>query len=216
VLVGHSRAGAELSSIGSRRPERVGGLVYLDAAWPYAFYDPAVENNATTVLPDVQRELAVIFDRWAPISFGERAAMIREMADTTLPVLIRDLRLWAADLAEAPDPNTRPQGLRRDPVASAIFAGTQRYTRVQGPVLAIYASPPPRRPNEQADSALGARMDTLRLASAMPQITAFQRGVPQARVVRIPHANHFVWRSHEADVLRELRAFVDALPAAPQ
>ncbi len=39
VLVGHSIAGEELSSIGTRYPEKVAGLIYLDAAGPYAFYD---------------------------------------------------------------------------------------------------------------------------------------------------------------------------------
>jgi non-heme chloroperoxidase len=37
VLVGSSLGGIELSSIASRFPHRVGGLVYLDAAYPYAF-----------------------------------------------------------------------------------------------------------------------------------------------------------------------------------
>jgi len=41
VLVGHSIAGEELSSIASRRPEKVAGLIYLDAAYSYAYYDPA-------------------------------------------------------------------------------------------------------------------------------------------------------------------------------
>jgi non-heme chloroperoxidase len=41
VLVGHSLAGQELSSIGSRFPEKVSGLIYLDAATTFAFYDPA-------------------------------------------------------------------------------------------------------------------------------------------------------------------------------
>jgi pimeloyl-ACP methyl ester carboxylesterase len=49
VLVGHSIAGEELSSIGSRHPERVAGLVYLDAGYSYAFYD--------TALPDFQMDL---------------------------------------------------------------------------------------------------------------------------------------------------------------
>ena len=39
VLVGHSLGGQELSSIGSRHPERVSGLIYLDAAYQYAYYD---------------------------------------------------------------------------------------------------------------------------------------------------------------------------------
>jgi len=36
VLAGHSIAGEELSSIGSRHPEKVSGLIYLDAGYPYA------------------------------------------------------------------------------------------------------------------------------------------------------------------------------------
>jgi len=41
VLAGHSIAGEELSSVGTRHPERIAGLIYLDAAYPYAFYNSA-------------------------------------------------------------------------------------------------------------------------------------------------------------------------------
>jgi non-heme chloroperoxidase len=41
VLAGHSIAGEELSSIGTRHPETVAGLIYLDAAYGYAYYDHA-------------------------------------------------------------------------------------------------------------------------------------------------------------------------------
>ena len=37
VLAGHSIAGQELSSIATRLPDRVSGLVYFDAGYPYAF-----------------------------------------------------------------------------------------------------------------------------------------------------------------------------------
>jgi pimeloyl-ACP methyl ester carboxylesterase len=39
VLVGQSIAGQELSSVGSRHPEKVGGLIYLDAGYVYAYWD---------------------------------------------------------------------------------------------------------------------------------------------------------------------------------
>jgi pimeloyl-ACP methyl ester carboxylesterase len=39
VLVGHSIAGAELSAVANSAPDRVAGLVYLEAAYPYAFED---------------------------------------------------------------------------------------------------------------------------------------------------------------------------------
>jgi len=37
VLVGHSLGGEELSSLATRHPDRVAGLVYLEAGYPYAF-----------------------------------------------------------------------------------------------------------------------------------------------------------------------------------
>jgi len=41
---------------------------------------------------------------------------------------------------------------------------------------------------------------------------AFARGVPTARVVRIPNADHYVYRSNEAQVIDEMRKFLKTLP----
>jgi non-heme chloroperoxidase len=41
VVAGHSIAGEELSYIGSHHPEKVAGLIYLEAGYPYALYDQA-------------------------------------------------------------------------------------------------------------------------------------------------------------------------------
>jgi non-heme chloroperoxidase len=56
ILIGHSFAGEELSSIGSRRPDRVGGLVYLDAGYSYAFYE-STRGNAGLELADIRRKI---------------------------------------------------------------------------------------------------------------------------------------------------------------
>jgi len=45
VLVGHSIAGEEMSSIGSRHPKKVAGLIYLDAAYIYAYYDDSYSDR---------------------------------------------------------------------------------------------------------------------------------------------------------------------------
>src|SRR5438445_9316492 len=37
VLVGHSLGGEELSSLATRHPDRVAGLIYVEAGYPYAF-----------------------------------------------------------------------------------------------------------------------------------------------------------------------------------
>jgi non-heme chloroperoxidase len=55
VLIGHSIAGEELSSIGMRHPELVSALIYLDAAYTYAFYDAAGDYQAS--LTDLQQKI---------------------------------------------------------------------------------------------------------------------------------------------------------------
>jgi pimeloyl-ACP methyl ester carboxylesterase len=50
ILVGHSIAGAELSSVANSHPGRVAGLVYLDAAYSYAF-----DNGEGTNIMEMQK-----------------------------------------------------------------------------------------------------------------------------------------------------------------
>ena len=57
-----------------------------------------------------------------------------------------------------------------------------------------------------------AAIDARDAAAATEQARAFQAGVPSARVVILPHANHYIFISNEAEVLREIRAFLATLP----
>src|SRR5688572_28609656 len=50
VLAGHSIAGQELSSIGTRHPDRVAALVYLDAGYQYAF-----DNGKVPTFEDISK-----------------------------------------------------------------------------------------------------------------------------------------------------------------
>lgn len=58
VLVGHSVAGEELSSVGSRHPEKVAGLIYLDAGYQYAYWAPS--TGAVLIRPGSQYRTAVM------------------------------------------------------------------------------------------------------------------------------------------------------------
>jgi pimeloyl-ACP methyl ester carboxylesterase len=130
VLAGHSVAGEELSSIGSRHPDRVAGLVYLEAAYAYAIDDPALS--------------------------------------CTLPP-------------------ARPEQGSVKTVTSAIQAGTQRYTAIKAPALAVYAAP------KQGAPADGAALRREACAKA------FEKGAPSSRIVRLPGATHYVFISNEAE-----------------
>jgi non-heme chloroperoxidase len=53
-------------------------------------------------------------------------------------------------------------------------------------------------------------------AAALTPLTARQAqliedGVPTARVVKLPGAQHYVYLSHEAEVIREMRSFLGRL-----
>jgi len=41
---------------------------------------------------------------------------------------------------------------------------------------------------------------------------SFAAGVASAQVVRLPNANHYVFRSNEAEVFRAMNDFLDKLP----
>jgi pimeloyl-ACP methyl ester carboxylesterase len=87
VLVGHSIAGEELSSVATRHPERVAGLVYLDAAYFYAYYSPAAgAENIGFDLMILQRAAARL--RATPADH----APIEEMLNEDLPTVENDLR----------------------------------------------------------------------------------------------------------------------------
>jgi pimeloyl-ACP methyl ester carboxylesterase len=157
VLAGNSVAGEELSSIGTRHPERVSGLVYLDAAQPYTFLElkekrrPAETENATTTPPRPP----------SPPATTAREAIMRDMRD---------------------------------------------YTGIKPPFLAFV--PVPHQCQPSCDTEL-AKIDAAMMTALADTL---QADYSNARIVRLPNANHYVFLSNEADVLREMNAFMDGLP----
>jgi len=205
VLAGHSLGGAELSSIGSRRPDKVAGLIYLDAGYSYAFYNRS-EGDFFIELNEVRRKL----DQLGNMTQGSKS-VIDELLETNLPELERSLRRTQERLKSAPPraspatPRPRP---RIPPIQGAIRAGMQRYTDIPAPILAIYAfgtisGPEGSRQRSASESRNQHKLD---------QAQAFEEGLPSAKVVRLTDASHYVFRSNEADVLREMETFITGLP----
>jgi hypothetical protein len=85
-------------------------------------------------------------------------------------------------------------------------------THIDAPVLAFFAYPRPYPAALQTDSARS-RFDSLAAVVVGSRIDHFERSVPGARVVRLPRADHYVFRSNEAEVLAGIRDFVTALAA---
>jgi len=212
VLVGHSIAGEELSSVGSRHPERVSGLIYLDAAQPYAFYDRE-RGDFDLDWKEIQRKVEQIKN--APM---EAPSAIQELLDTSLPAFergLRDRQKTSETLREAlrasPASQTTPRPPAPGPFA-AIIAGTQKYTSIPVPILAIFAVPSHFGSMAAGAPTVRAAFEASIKASIEAQAKAVESGLPSARVVRIPNADHYVFQSNEADVLREMNAFIGILP----
>ena len=199
VLVGHSLAGEELSSIGSRFPNKVSGLIYLDAAVSWAFYDSAH--------PQVEMEMNDIKKRIDEIEAGgvDEQERLRELE-------IAIAKFEAVLYQSNEDVRTMPPLPPRSPIQAALNFGVEKYTSIPVPVLAIFACPHdwshffPNNPDRRA-ARLAA--DT---AHCTAQAEAFARGVPTARVVRIPNSDHYVYRSNEAQVMAEMKKFLSTLP----
>lgn len=206
VLVGHSIAGEELSSVATRHPEKVGGLVYIDAGYPYAFYDRS-HGDLSIDSAELRKELEQLIPGNGR---SDQKPLIQELLQTTLPQVEKDLQAQQKWLQAAP-PSSGGRSL--PPVSLAILAGVEKYTDIRVPVLAFFAFPQDLAPTVFADDpAARARLEALNLADRDTQIKAFQSGIPSARVVRLPHANHFLFITNETDVLREMNAFLEKLP----
>ncbi len=207
VLAGHSIAGEELSSIGSRHPEKVAGLIYLDAGYSYAYYDRS-RGDLNIDLIDLQKKLEQLQPGKEP---ADRTALVHDLLETTLPGFEKDLRELQKNLEAAP-PAPGASARKLPAAAQAILAGMQKYTDIRVPILAIYALPHDVGPQFKDDPAGRAAAEARDIATTGAQAKAFETGVPSARVVRLPHANHYVFQSNEADVLREMNAFIGSLP----
>jgi non-heme chloroperoxidase len=204
ILVGHAKAGQELSSIGSRHPEKISGLVYLDAAYSYAFYD-ARHGDLLLDAIDMRKRLDVYLSAGAP----DLSQYFTDL-QASLPQLESDVRDFQNELALLPA--QPPRTTAPPPIMVAIDAGAQKYTKINVPALAIFADPHNLGQVDADDPAARQKLILADFARTSAQADAFQAGVPGSRVVRIPNASHMIFKSNEADVLREMDAFMRNLP----
>lgn len=202
--MGHSLAGEELSSIGSRHPERAAVLIYLDAAYGYAYYD---KLHGDTIFDFFQ--LKEKLDDFTSGRERDPEHSIQEMSDA-VSSFNRDLEQAAK--RDPSVPQLHPPSSAISPIVLAINLGGRKYSNIPVPVLAIFACPhnfdfdralrnnPSLKPRIVAD-------DTL---ATSQQADAFAAGVPH--VVRLANADHYVFRSNEDDVIHAMNAFLAQLP----
>ena len=205
VLVGHSIAGEELSDVADRYPDKIGGLIYLDAAFGPGYYTHGSDDWVTA--------MAALWGRLEALRKGaELNAAFAQQMQAEAADFSRDAQLLTARMAE------RPGGLPTPPPQTlAIMFGGREFTTIDAPAMAIFACPhslnsmPWTGPGLSADQQQVLRQRDAARCSA--QAEAFEKGNPADPVVRIPHASHYVFRSNPDVVERAMRDFLEKLPA---
>jgi pimeloyl-ACP methyl ester carboxylesterase len=210
ILVGHSIAGAELSSVANSRPNRIGGLVYLDAGYSYAFDN----GNGVSV-----KEMQELRGPQPPPPAGADLATFKNLQEYYERV--NGFRFPEGELRQLRESTPEGRvGEERDFPGVAMFmplmTTAKKFTSIPAPALVVFANPHSQGAwvDRSTDPAVQAAAKTY--SASLTSLTerqerAVQDGVPRAHVITLPGAHHYVYLSNEADVLREIQAFVDGL-----
>jgi non-heme chloroperoxidase len=209
-LVGHSIAGAELSSIANSHPERIAGLVYLEAAYSYAFDDGKGTNvmaaqalNAPQPPPPDAADLA---------SFSALAAYYERINGFRFPEAeLRQQREPAPD-GEVGQYRNVPGGA----MLMSLITGPKKYATIPVRALVIVANPHSLGTWVDENTDPSVRAAAKAYSGALTPLTAKQEkavedGLPRAHVITLPNAHHYVFLSNETEVLREIRTFLSEL-----
>jgi pimeloyl-ACP methyl ester carboxylesterase len=203
VLVGHSLGGAELSSIANHHADRVSALVYLDAGYQYAF-----DNGKGMQMSGIQGGAprppqATQADR---ANFAAFRKWYQQINGLTLPEgEVRSI------FEPAPEGGVLKQRIAS---AGAIPNLTKtKYTAIPVRSLLIFAAPHDQGAwlKANTDPKVKEAADAYAAKEAAiieRQMKAIADAVPTAKLVKLPGAHHYVYMSNEADVLREMRAFL--------
>ena len=207
VLVGHSIGGQELSSVATRYPTRVAALVYMEAGYPYAF-----DNGKGPTLNEIHDLRG---PQPPPPSEADLASF------TALRQYFLRVQGFAVPEAELRQqrpvsPDGRVGRPRDFPGYSTLLAGMKKYFDIRVPALVFFGLPHGlgRSVDDSADPKVREQANAYTAALAAlttRQAQLIEDGVPTARVVKLPGAHHYIYLSHERDVLREMRSFVERL-----
>ena len=185
LLVGNACGGHILHTLGAQHADRLGGLIYADAA-----EDPTLKLSDYDFPPADRVNLAAFRGKPRPVTFppAEQRRLEAHPIDPAIRKAITEDHLVRPD-----------------------------YAAIKVPVLAIYRSttleetlkdfpPTTDREREAVELAVTARRTVLTKWQ-----NDLRRGVPGARIVELPSANLYLFLSHEADVIREIRSFAATL-----
>lgn len=242
ILVGHSIAGEELSSVSKYHPARAAALVYLDAGGSFALYNSR-HGDYTPALAELQKDLSAL----------QQNLYDHEIISRTS----RDMALFRANLEEvqkevegAKAPAPAPQDRRSISAFQSYMRGYYGGILPESEIRQLYrisedGSVGERLGNGNANQSImleeerfqsidtpllaifsypsapypsqtkdPSKLRAYRAAEASRKQAQIDvfRHQPHAKVIVIPNATHYIFLSREAEVISLIAEFVDQLP----
>jgi len=212
VLAGHSMSGEELTTLGDEHSDRLAGLVYLDAT-----SDP-------TDYPGNSAAYMALFDK-LPAAMRANGSK-PDASDLRSFQAFHDFKVrqngfeypeaqLRASFHQNPDGSVGNYNTSNE-VHNAIGRGAlpRDYSRIRVPLLAFFSSLSINYRYQPKDAQERAAIEEFDAATKVyadrnkRNLLKAQGGV---RIVDLPQADHYLFLSNEADVLRAMRAFIAGL-----
>jgi len=211
VLMGHSMSGEEMTRLGDEHSDRLAGLVYLDAAsdptdWPgsspayLALFHKLPGSMQTPPEPsDADLKSSHAYYEW-------------QLHNRDAPFPESELRNQYDENSDGSVGNFRSS----DEIHQAIGRGALKrdYSKIRVPILAFFpvvGTESKYQPKSDAERASVKDFDV----GTVVYVNRYKKNIANApgggRIVDLQNANHYVFISNEADVLREVRAFLTGL-----
>lgn len=217
VLIGHSMAGGEMTTVARQHSDLVSGLVYLDALGDLED-DPLADPQWVALqrqLPPglLPQPTCGPVDRSSFETYRRTSSCTRGFAFPEA-----ELRQMFESRAGAVGPTRWPAWVGQAIGEGQVFR--RDYARIRVPVLAIVNG---ARATEDVLAASGytpaseAERDVIDRFMARSEVIVgrarekLTRHVPDARLVYLPLAGHYLFLTRETDTLREIRAFLSRL-----
>lgn len=222
VLVGHSLAGSEMTTLGSQHSERIAGLVYLDAGDDPGDYpgDPAYRALFEKLPASVTHPARSSADDRKSFQ-AYRAWQTRAMRFAFPESELRQRFDANQDGSVGP---ARASGSisQKIPVSQMIGEGSKKrdYSKIRVPILYLPAAPPKAggwsqyyrfTPANEVERITLQKIHDADRANLTRYEKNMQAAIGKVHIAELRGADHYVYFTNEAAVLRALRKFVTAL-----
>ena len=208
VLMGHSMAGEELTRLGDEHSDRLAGLVYVDAA-----ADPTDFPASSPAYMALYQKLPEAMRNHPGPSASDMKSF---QAYHDWKMRANEVSFPESDLRQNFECN--PDGSvgkfkTSQQIHEAIGAGAQKrdYSRIRVPVLAFFPGASTKPKYQPKNDQERAAIDAFDAATAA-YVNRWKRNLQTApggvQVVEVPGANHYIFLSNEADLLREIGRFL--------